>query len=207
MPILFQTTVIAQTHSFSDRIKFLEGLVLQKISQPSTGIALFIGPRNRITYRQRIDRFQFGNDLGRRRKRNSHLLGKIGERFHKFENTALTRLQLAQRFVIHKKVHHLLGLGNRIDPTHILIGGKGVFAPFVIGKTESYVIAHFIIFEQQFQFRYGGGTIEIIGTFPTENMLGSFGNTAFKAHIGNHAGNLVGINQLGIPENLRPLSE
>ena len=72
--------------------------------------------------------------------------------------------------------------------------------PILVRKAESDVITQFKVFQQDFQVRIACIAIDKIGAFPSQNMLGAFGNDGFKTHVVHHLPYLIRIDQFGIPE-------
>ena len=79
--------------------------------------------------------------------------------------------------------------------------------PLGVGEVEAQLIAQVHVAQQQFDLIVTGRLIDIVRGLPAENMLGALGHDSFVTGFLYAVSHFVGIEQLGIPEHGRTLTE
>ena len=193
--------------TFGNTIQLVECFTLHHITQPAAGISFFVHPRHRVWNVQLGNRFQFGNDFRRCRESNSLFFSTIRQCLQEFQNIGRQRLCHTQSRKFHKDIDNLLFLRQSINPTDIFVGKQRILAPLRVGETQADVVRQLKVTQQQLQVRIHRTVIYIVRTLPPQHMLGSFRQHTLESQSCHHRTNLVIINQAGITEYLRRLTE
>ena len=108
---------------------------------------------------------------------------------------------LAEGLVIHEQVDDLARRLVRGEPLHVLVGCQGPLVPALVREAESDVVRELVVAQQQAQFLVDGVGVDVVGRFPPQHVLGSFGQHRAEAHAGDHRADLVRIDQLRVAES------
>ena len=96
------------------------------------------------------------------------------------------------------EVHHLARLAR--DPRSELVGRQRILIPSLVREAESYVVREFVVAQQHAQTVVNGIGIDVIGRFPSQNMLGALGQYGLEPQLRHHRADLVGVDELGVAE-------
>jgi hypothetical protein len=112
---------------------------------------------------------------------------------------------LSEGLIVHKEVDHITFSG--FEPREELVRGQRPVLPSLVGETESDVVAELIVTQQELKTRLDWIGIDIVRALPTKNVAGAFGQHGLETKSINLLANVVGIDQLGVPEGFRGHSE
>ena len=147
-PVLLDFRVVAPFYFFLKGIQFVERFILQFVAQPGGQVALFVGPRNGVGHVDRRHGLQFfAQFFGCGKLKSGMRKHAARQSTHKVENTGFFPLVFAESLVIHKQVHHLFRRVDLRKPAHKFFGGQRPFAPALLRKAESNVVAQLKIFQ------------------------------------------------------------
>ena len=151
--------------------------------------------------------FELGDSLGGSPEVDVALCSEVGQSLEELEDTGFTRLHFSEGLQIHEQVDDLLILRCRGDPVHVFVGCEGICVPVGIGEAEGNVVGQLGVLQQNLELGSACGAVNVVGRFPSEDVLGTFGNHAFVAHIENHRCHFVAIYELGVAEHFGANSE
>ena len=184
------------------RIKFFERFVLEFVAEPGRDVPLLVGPRNRVGSVQDSHRLELFGYLGRRGElQRPGRQRRIRQVFHEFKDPAVGLLMLPERLVVHKQVDHLARKFRIVQPAHVFLGRQRPLRPSPVGKTERDIVAQLEIPQQQVQLLVDRIGIDVIRTFPSQNVLGAFGQHRAEPHRSDHFADMIRIDQFGIAKS------
>ena len=112
---------------------------------------------------------------------------------------------LAKGLVVHKEVQHLAILA--LQPINILVGGQRVLVPALVREAECDIVAQLVVTQQKAQLLVDSVSIYVVGALPTHHVARALGQHSLEAHLGYHLTDLIRVDQLGVTESGRFLTE
>ena len=94
-----------------------------------------------------------------------------------------------------------------VDPLGEFFRRERPLLPGAVGKAECDVVAEPVVFEQQLEPRRMRRAIDEIGAAVAQHLIGPFGEDGVVPHVGHEMGQIVVVNQFGVPEDARFLAE
>ena len=109
----------------------------------------------------------------------------------------------AESFIVHEEVDDLARSLVRSEPFYIFVRRQRPFVPTAVREAEGDVVREFVVAQQQAQFLVDGVGVYIVGRFPAQHVLGTFGQHRTEAHFGHCGADVVGVDQLCVSEGGR----
>ena len=203
VPVLTDTARFAHVDACTDFANLAECFLLQDVTQPRAAILFFIDPRNRVGYRQCINRFHQLEDFRRRREADAAFGCIARQSLEELEDTGFSRVEGTENLVVHEQIDNLFRFRRLGNPVDVFVGCQRIFIPAVVREAVGEVFAEAVVLQQKMQVRLNSRSVHIVRTLPAEDMLGTFSQHTFVAHFVNDFRDIVGINQLRIAEDGR----
>ncbi len=204
IPVLLDAAVLACEDAAHKLLVIELGkcLALHGVTQPARDVALFVAPRHGVSNLYNINGLATLYQLGRSGETDATLCCADGQSLDELEDVAAQGLEHTDGTELHANVDNLLALGQTCNPVHVLVCHEGILVPTAVGEADADVVAQLVVAHQQRDAVVYGARVNIVGTLPTENVLGTLNIDALIAHVGCHAANLVAIDEVGVANHL-----
>lgn len=123
------------------------------------------------------------------------------------EDIRAQRLSNAQCRQLHEDVDHLLLLGHLSDATDVVVSKERITLPTGVAETQADVVAERDVAQQKLEVGSHGAMVNIVGTLPSQHMLGTLGKHALEAHLGCLHTNIVAVDKRRVAQHGRLLAK